>query len=546
MWSPSTRKRSVSLCTAALTVCLLAFWALFARAAEVTVYGGAGQVSGSLTILRSRQLSLMIDCGAYYPDGAGNAAERSHRATANNAQLPSGATTCAFLVWTHAHLDHIGRTPLLVRSGFQGTILATDGTKAIAEVMLEMQIRYDDARQREWTWSTSTIGRMRDDLVVKAHWNPTCEFADAIAPRNRAQFRGTLTELQTHLTDEYSRDVSVSPCKVCARGEVRLIMDKVKTLAFDEEVRLDDTISIKLLYAGHIPGSASVLVTESAGPSDCRMLFSGDLGSSVSRLAPGPSPAPPVDAVFVETTYGATKRDINIRQDNRRFREDVARTVAAGGIAWIPAFALDRTQKILWELTTAQEEGLLNPEVPIYSPSPSGNDITELYRSHQASGWFAAKVGNDARAFQPSSIITKMPDSLPAGPAVFVSTSGMMDAAFAEQLAPLLEDRRNAVFIVGYQDPYTPGGELGPGAESVTIGDKKYAAAATIYRYECFSAHADANELDQWLSLQTRSTRLFLVHGGPAALETRAQALATKYAASVPTAGVSIAIRQGN
>jgi predicted metal-dependent RNase len=163
--------------------CLTATWMFLVLAtpaisadAVVRVYGSAGEVSGSLSIVDLGQTQMMIDCGAYYPHGGGTAAERDDRAALKNNEIPELASQCQYLVWTHVHLDHIGRTPLLIRSGFRGTILATEGTAALAPVMLEMQVRYDAARVRDWSWTTSPFRKNYQRIVIKPHWHPNCKY----------------------------------------------------------------------------------------------------------------------------------------------------------------------------------------------------------------------------------------------------------------------------------------------------------------------------------------------------------------------------------
>lgn len=505
----------------------------------VTIHGGAGEVSGSLAVVHCGETRLMVDCGAYYPEGDGGADERNARAAARNNQLPVSPTECRLLIWTHAHLDHIGRTPLLVRSGFKGAILATEGTAAIAPTMLEMQIRYDSARVRDWRWSRPRAIPGCEAPVVKAHWRSDCEWTHRIAPANRAGFTGTYDELAARLRAAFGAEVEVSPCKVCAKPEVAQVMTLVRPCPYDRDIEVAPNVAARFLYAGHIPGSASVLVTSGRGSSVRSVLFSGDLGNEMSRLTSGPRPAPPADLVVLESTYGGVIRKLDAVAEHRRFRQEVAATVAADGVAWIPAFALDRTQKILWELTTAQREGLLDKNIRIYCPSPSADAITQVYARHVADGWFRPEVAAVAAPFGPAGMSDADLESVPAGPAVVISTSGMMDAAFAGTFAPLLEDPHNTVFLVGYQDPFTPGGALKEQAKSVTINGRRYVALARVAEYGCFSAHIDLSEAREWLVHQRENTLVLLVHGETASLADRAGGLRAGLEVTVAERGIT-------
>ncbi len=336
--------------------------------AVVRVYGSAGEVSGSLSIVDLGQTQIMVDCGAYYPHGGGTAAERDDRAARRNNDIPESASQCRYLVWTHVHLDHIGRTPLLVRRGFRGTILATEGTAALAPVMLEMQVRYDAARIRDWSWTTSPFRKSYQRVVIKPHWHPNCKYAQKISRWNLDSRRCSLEELEGFVDRSDRRDVDVAPCKMCASLEVDEIMSMVRAHPFDSRVQIDNDTNLRFLRAGHIPGSASILIESGSGSAIKRILFSGDLGNDMSLLAPGPAPAPAADLVLVEKTYGNRRRNPMTHKQHEVFRRDISKTLEVGGVAWIPAFALDRTQKILYELTLAQEEGLVSRQVPIYCP----------------------------------------------------------------------------------------------------------------------------------------------------------------------------------
>ncbi len=208
-------------------------------------------------------------------------------------------------------------------------------------------------------------------------------------------------------------------------------------------------------------------------------------------------------------------------------------------MAWIPAFALDRTQKILYELRTAQREGLLPAGTPIYCPSPSGNEISGIYRDHQAE-WFLPSAAMDPYSFAPPGLVNRLPREGVRGPAVVVSTSGMMDAAFAERLAPLLEDGRSGVFLVGYQDPATPGWQLQHDWRRVRIGGQDYDVAAQVRTYGCFSGHGDAADIDQWLAAQPAHATIVLVPGDEEAVADRAAELRRRWSVVTPAPGQSI------
>ena len=502
----------------------------------VTVYGSAREVSGALSVVDLGDSRLMVDCGAYYPHGEGDAAERNARAARLNGTLPPGASDSDYLAWTHAHLDHIGRTPLLVRSGFQGQILATQGTAEIAPIMLRMQIRYEKERVRNWTWTRGAFFTKRRTVNVVPHWHHECRYAKKIRGANRAGWMGPLDDLIRRLNSKEIRPVTIAPCKECANLEVAEVMKFVKAYDFHEPIPIGNDAQIEFRRAGHIPGSASILLSLEKKGESRRVLFSGDLGNHMSRISPGPEEPPIADLVFVETTYGTTRRSPEVRDQFVQFRKAVSDVVEDGGIAWIPAFALDRTQKVLFELRTAQKEGVLSTDVPIYCPSPSAGRITQAYKRNQTAGWFSELVADDERAFEPDRYLGELPKGGISGPAVIVSTSGMMESAFSGTLAPLLQNPKNAVFLVGYQDPNSPGGALKVGKKLVAIESREHLALAKIRSFRCFSGHGDAADIDVWLSSQQDTAPVVLVHGESRALEARVEDLSARRAGPVQIA----------
>ena len=197
---------------------------------------------------------------------------------------------------------------------------------------------------------------------------------------------------------------SITACRTCLANELGDILKLLRVTPYHSPVPIGPGLQAEFLDAGHIPGSASVLFSVTIGGKEKKFLFSGDLGNELSALIPGPRPAPDVDAVFVETTYGPKPRSRSVNSEREVFRKAVADAVRNGGIAWIPAFALDRTQKMLYELHLAQQEKTLPSNVPIFCPSPTARKITDIYRLHQKDGWFRTAIANDPLAWSPESL----------------------------------------------------------------------------------------------------------------------------------------------
>ncbi|MBT5717701.1 MAG: MBL fold metallo-hydrolase [Opitutae bacterium] len=485
--------------------------------AQVVVHGGAGGVSGSLSTLSFRGNRWMIDCGSYYPDGGGTLLQREQIANEKSMILPRGALSTDGVFLTHAHLDHIGRIPLLVRNGYQLPIYLTEPTSHITKTMLEMSLRYEALRQRNWRWSTNS---MKEDYFI-CHWSSSCKWASLIKhPRG---FRGTLKALEQQV------GLDASPCKVCARMEFAEIQKLYDVQRYNSKKSLGNGVSFTFLDAGHIPGSASFLFNIETSKGGVSCLFSGDVGNRISRLVRGPDPIPKVDHVFMECTYGGYRRNPEVEREYARFRGRVTEVIRAGGIAWIPAFALDRTQKVLREISKAQDDypNIYN-EIPIVCSSSSGRTLTELYRNHGKSEWFRKEFNQENDPLKPAGyFVPKYPDNLTnklkVSPLVLITTSGMMDEAASKGLKGLLGQSNVTVFLVGYQDPQSPGGQLKAGKKTIVYkdGDKVGNVKARVESFSCFSAHGDATDMDRWLSQNDSSTTIYLVHGDKDSLEER-------------------------
>ncbi len=490
----------------------------------VTCWGAAGRVSGSLHVLDTGNGRWMIDCGAFFPDGEGPGAQRE--ADRLSAALPADAARVGALLLTHAHADHSGRVPLLVNSGFRGPIFATQPTTLLLEPMLGNAVRFDRRQTRKWVWSKRSRARVQSTgRKMAVHWRD-CHYAQSIASHNFATATGTAEELEEMLR-RTEPPVETTLCRACVPAEVAAILTQARPVEYGVPIRLAPGVRAGLLDAGHIPGSASVVVEVELEGRRRRVLFSGDLGSDLSAVTAGPRPAPNVDAVFVEATYGTTRRDHEVAHQRKQFRSRVGEAVAQGGVVWIPCFALDRTQRILYELRLAQEEGLLPESVPIYCPSPTANEVTALYRKHQRAGWFREEVAARADPFSPREILTTVPSpaKLPK-PSIIISTSDITYTDWMRRmLRALLPEASTTMMLVGYSHPHTATGRLRSGARELAIDGKPTRVAAEVHSFGCFSGHGDATDIDRWLSHVHPSAPILLLHGGPEELKTRAAQL---------------------
>ncbi len=451
-------------------------------------HGAADRVSGSFHVLDTGNARGLIDCGVLFDEETAKGHSGKSETSRLQAGLPASALTASSLFITHAHADHLGRVPLLVHNGFSGAIYATPATKALAEVIFESSIRYESSHARQWTWSKRA--KQSAEISHKAfavHWR-NCASKQTIAADDRDEADVTTQELQDRFHDQKPQ-VKVAICQDCIREELAAILRLFHLLPYNTPVEVGPGVKATFLNAGHIPGSASVLLEVAIGDRTRRVLYSGDLGNDLSPLFPGPKPAPDVDAVFTETTYGAANCGPEVAGQRAEFRKALGAAAARQGVVWIPAFALDRTQKILYEIHLAQKENLLPKPLPIYCPSPTARAITDSYRQHQKEGWFSSEVAGDEDAFSPRTLRGTVPsyNSLPR-PCIIVSTTDLPRIPWMAKLAvDLLEERKNDFFTVGYSDPESAAGQLKLGTQKVTLDGREVRVRAAIRSFDCFT-----------------------------------------------------------
>ena len=435
--------------------------------------GAAHCVTGSKYLLTlddhaTRHHQVMVDCGLF--QGLKELRLR------NREPLPLNAADVELVILTHAHIDHSGYLPKLVRDGFRGRILCTEATADLLSIML-----LDSAKLQE----------------------------EEAAYANK---KG------------YSKHHPAEP--LYTRADVEHMLPLVETIAYDAPIALlDDLLTLTFRDAGHILGSAIVELAVQGVRERKKLVFSGDLGRYDNPVLFDPTPIAQADVLLVESTYG--DRDARIEDPEAELVRVVTEALDRGGVLLIAAFAVGRTQTLLYYLKKLIAEGRV-PQVPVYVDSPMGNRVSDLYPRHPT----AHRLGHgNVFDFPGVRFVTEAHESKSLNdrtcPAIIISSSGMCTGGrIVHHLFNRLPRPQDTLLLVGYQAEGTRGRRLQNGETEIKMFGEMVPVRCHVAHLDGFSAHADRSELLRWLGqFQTPPKRTFVVHGEPAPAEALAQTL---------------------
>lgn len=436
---------------------------------QIEFHGAVRTVTGSQHLISANGHKILLDCGLFQ----GSRKQSYER----NQHLPYEAAEVDVLILSHAHIDHSGNVPNLVKSGFQGDIVCTYATRDLCSIML------------------------RDSAKIQQY---------DIEYLNKKRRRKGQPLLEPYYTME---DVVES-------------LKHFIGIGYDRSFQIMPGIRISFLDAGHILGSAIVVleIEDEDSEKDVRLVFSGDLGRPDRAILRDPSFLDEADILLVESTYG-NRDHAPAEAAEEKLERVVNETCKRGGKLIVPSFAIGRTQELVYALHKMVRDRDIPPDLPVFVDSPLAIDATGIYRLHPEAynqsvfDFLADDVhrdpfGFDMMRYTRSTLQSKELNFL-REPAVIISASGMCEAGrILHHLKNNIEDPKNTVLIVGWQAPNTLGRRIVEKQPKVKIFGEEYRLKAEVVTINGFSAHADREELLNWTGhFSKKASHTYIVHG---------------------------------
>lgn len=431
---------------------------------KVTFLGAAGTTTGSMHLIEVNGSRILLDCGLYQG--------RRKEAFERNRNLSLEPSSIDVVILSHAHIDHSGNLPTLVKNGFKGRIISTNATRDLCDIMLR----------------DSAYLQVRD--------------VEYVNKKRQKQGKNLFEPL-------YKPE------------DIDAVMKRFVELPYKNDFEVANGVKLRLNDAGHLLGAATVSLDITENGSTKRLMFTGDLGRKDMPIIRDPDQVKDVDWLITESTYGnrehPPKADVKGRL--KAFVEDIQSQHAK---LIIPSFSVGRTQTIVYFLREIYEEGRIT-DIPVFVDSPLSSKATEVYENHHecydADTWKLVIEGEEPFQFHHLKYITDVEDSKKlnnmSGPAIIISASGMCEGGrILHHLKNNIENPRNIILIVGYQAQHTLGRRLVDKVSPVNIFGESYRLEARVHTINALSSHADRHELKDFFNGMGRvPQRAFAIHG---------------------------------
>lgn len=423
---------------------------------KLTFLGATETVTGSKYLLEDSGKKILIDCGLFQG--------KKDLRLRNWASLPVNPASIDAVLLTHAHLDHSGYIPKLVKAGFKGPVYCSKATFDLCKILLP------------------DSGHIQEEDADSANRH------------------------------SYSKHHPALP--LYTEEDARNALQFFRTVDFGKRYRIGDDFTFSLFRAGHILGAAFIRVTAGDGTS---ILFSGDIGRLHDPVMKPPAKIQGADYLVVESTYGDRLHDKDNPADD--IEKIVRRTAARGGTLVIPAFAVGRAQALLYYFHLLREEKRIPANIPIYLDSPMAIDATGVMKKHMSEHRLSPEeceavchVARYTRTPQESKEISENHDNMPR---IIISASGMATGGrVLHHLKRFVGDERNTVLLAGYQAAETRGDRLARGEKEIKIHGQMWPVRAEIVKLDSMSAHADYEEILTWMgNFSSRPRKVFVTHG---------------------------------
>jgi metallo-beta-lactamase family protein len=430
-------------------------------------YGAAEEVTGSKHVIEYDGKRIMIDCGSF--QGHRQEADRKNR------NLPFDPKTIYACIMTHAHFDHCGSYPTIIKNGFIGSIYTTPATRDLASLI------------------------MMDSANIQSK--------DIEYLKKKAGKKGESFDLEP-IYDE---------------SDVLKVLNQIICIPQNREFYIDEKIKAVFYEAGHILGSSQVYLEIKEGDRIVRIGFTGDLGRKNLPILKDPASLPKIDYLICESTYGNKLHD-DMSLTLKKLSEIINETVKSGGKIIIPAFAVERTQELVYYIHLLVKNNQI-PRINIYIDSPMSTNATSIFKIHPEC--FDEEINKEflnnhenpftfdnliyTNSVEDSKKINELKD-----PAIIISSSGMCEAGrILHHLAHNVEDPKNTILIVGFMAENTLGRRIAEKQKEIKIFNDMYKLNARVELFNAFSAHADYNEISDYIdSLDYKNIKkVFLVHG---------------------------------
>lgn len=429
--------------------------------------GANREVTGSRHLLHVNGINVLMDCGMYQ----GRRSEEVEK----NKNFGFEPKSVDMVLLSHAHIDHSGNLPNLVKQGFSGPIFCTEATRDLLEHMLGDSAHIQE-REAEWI-------------------------------NERKQRKGEEDLVEPLYTEE----------------DVIETLKLVQPVQYDVPQEISPGVTVTYREAGHILGSALVelLINDQADGKTKRFVFTGDLGRPNMPLIRDPYQVLDADFLMIESTYGNRLHE-SLLEAEEKLATIIKNTVSRGGRILIPAFSLGRTQELVVSIHHLMNEGLI-PKIPIYVDSPLSVNVTEVFKKHlkvldkDVQEQFVNN-GTDPFGFEGLTYVTSVEDSKHLNelktPIIIISSSGMVEhGRILHHLRNAIEDHRNTLIIVGYQAQNTLGRKLVEGFKEVNIFGEPHPVKIEVHVMNAYSAHADRSDLLHYISQIDTLKKVILVHG---------------------------------